>query len=374
MQLEDNVLKSYRGTPESPVTQLLEVVAAFRLDFCFFLVIGVVSGLGYCYWGPRYYTAETTILPPQNSQSTISSQMGALAGVVGLGGAVKSPEDLYVALMKSGIVRDELIRSNSLLSRYDVKEYVLARKVLDARTSIQVEKKSGIISVAVDDEDPILAEKLANDHYKLLKKLVSRIAINEYQQQRLFLEQQISENEIELDQLRADVVKKEAESGVLSAELDAEASIREAYTLRAHIAELKLKISAMSGRVTEDNPEYRSARASLSAMSERLSLLGGGGATQVTKKNSPEFQRALRKIRQLQAKSELLGKQLEIARIEEAKSGPVIQQVDVASKPERALKPSRTVVMVLAVAASLLLASSWVAFRYAQSKNGMSAV
>ena len=70
---------------------------------------------------PNYYTGITKILPPQQTQSTsaVLAQLGNLAGLAG-GPAVaglKNPNDLYVGMLKSRTVADNLIQRFDLNTR-----------------------------------------------------------------------------------------------------------------------------------------------------------------------------------------------------------------------------------------------------------------
>jgi capsular polysaccharide biosynthesis protein len=51
----------------------------------------------------------------------------------------------------------------------------------------------------------------------------------------------------------------------------------------------------------------------------------------------------------------VLVKQYEMARVDEAREGPLLQQIDVAQPPERKSKPKRALIVVLAGLAGLFL-------------------
>ena len=56
---------------------------------------------------PNIYTATTKILPPQQAQSSAAAMLGQLGGLAGAAGGalgIKSPNDLYVAMIKSRTV------------------------------------------------------------------------------------------------------------------------------------------------------------------------------------------------------------------------------------------------------------------------------
>jgi tyrosine-protein kinase Etk/Wzc len=129
------------------------------------------------------YTARTSLLPPQQSvqcaSSAISASLGALAG---LGGLSKTPEEMYVKFIKSESVERAIDARFKLQSRYELKNSDDLRKKLDANVRATVDRKSTLINLDVDDEDPQFAAELANAYVEELRTLLSRIAVTEAQQ------------------------------------------------------------------------------------------------------------------------------------------------------------------------------------------------
>src|SRR5215470_5281287 len=73
---------------------------------------------------PNIYTGTTRILPPQQSASAASAllnQLGALGGLAGaVGGSLgRSSSDLYIGMLKSRTVADNLIARFELKKVYD---------------------------------------------------------------------------------------------------------------------------------------------------------------------------------------------------------------------------------------------------------------
>src|ERR1700712_1514534 len=119
---------------------------------------------------PKVYTARTTLLPPvsqqQGGSAAALAALGALGGALGgLGGsATKSPDELYVALLKSDSVDRPLADRFALMDRYEQRTFEGLRKALPQYIRVVSDKKSGLITVEVDDKDPKFAAELANAH------------------------------------------------------------------------------------------------------------------------------------------------------------------------------------------------------------------
>src|SRR5262249_16737957 len=65
---------------------------------------------------------------------------------------------------------------------------------------------------------------------------------------------------------------------------------------------------------------------------------------------------------------EMLSKQLELARIDEAKEGSLIQVIDQATPPDNKSGPSRSLITLAGFVVALAMALGWVALRNAFSR------
>src|SRR5204863_603684 len=158
---------------------------------------------------PPIYTARTTFLAPGSQQQSGSAaalaalgSLGALGGLPGGLGA-KTPDDLYVALLKSDSVQHGLDQRFNLRAHYDVETYEALRRALNNQVRVTADKKSGVISVEVDDKDAKFAADLANGHEPEVTKLLGRLAVSEAQLRRAFFEKQLQhpqENLIKAEQ------------------------------------------------------------------------------------------------------------------------------------------------------------------------------
>ena len=152
-----------------------------------------MTAAGYSFTLPKIYTADTKILPPQQSQSggaaaALLAQFGGIAGLAG-GGVAKSSNDVYIAMLKSRTVADNLVRRFGLMKPGDAKPSWAARGKLAGVTSV-TSGKDGIITIEVDDEDPKHAAELANAYVDELLKFTQVLAVTEASQRRLFFERQ----------------------------------------------------------------------------------------------------------------------------------------------------------------------------------------
>jgi tyrosine-protein kinase Etk/Wzc len=328
-----------------------------------------------CLLLPDIYTARTTILPPQQNQSTsaLLAQLGSLAASAGSASmsGLKNPNDLYVGMLKSRTVADSLIERFDLNRFYAQRYPSETRKRLEKKTTI-VAGKDGIITVEVDDGDPKRAAALANGYVEELFKLTKVLAVTEASQRRLFFERQLEEAKDHL--ARAEVSARLAmeKGGLVQVEGQGRALLDMSARLRAQITVKDVQIGAMRAFATAQNPELLRHQQELEAMKRELARIEGNGAatshgpTQMSEKAIGNL-RLLREMKYYEATYELLAKQLEFAKIDEARDSALIQVLDKAIEPDRSSKPLRLQIVLLStlLAAFFALASSivWEAMR-----------
>jgi tyrosine-protein kinase Etk/Wzc len=325
---------------------------------------------------PPIYTARTAFLAPgSQQQSGSAAALAALGSLGALGGslAAKTPDDLYVALLKSDSVLRGLDSRFDLKKHYNVDTHEALRRVVPNYIRVTSDKKSGVIVVDVDDKDPQFAADLANAHEGEITKLLGRLAVSEAQLRRVFFEKQLQdtkENLVKAEQALRGVQEK---SGVIVLDKQAEALITNAALLRAQIAEREVQLKVLRTSATEQNPavirlgsELRALRSELARME---SAQGGspGSAVDMPVGKIPEaaidYVRARRELKLQETLLESMVRQYEIARLDEAKEGPSLQQVDVAVPPDYKSRPARALIVLMASLLTLLVASAWVVLR-----------
>jgi len=315
---------------------------------------------------PRFYSRHGAAQPFTQADAP---RLGSLAG--GLG--AKTPDELYVALLKSDSVQRSLIDRFDLKTRYRVESYESLRKVLPSYIRVSSDKKSGLISVEVDDEEPKFAAELANAHAGEITKVLARLAVSEAQLRRVFFEQQLNDTKEHLIKAEQDLRRVQEKSGVIVLDKQAEALIGGAALLRAQIAEREVQMKVLRTSATEQNPdvirlssELRALRAELARME---SSQGGnaGSAVDMPVGRIPEaaidYVRARRELKLQEMLLESMLRQYEIAKLDEAKEGPILQQVDVAVPPDRRSKPARSIIVLATTLLALLAACVFVVWR-----------
>jgi uncharacterized protein involved in exopolysaccharide biosynthesis len=335
---------------------------------------------------PSKYTAATLILPPGQNSSTSSAILGqlggsgALASLAGGSLGIKSPGDMYVALFRSRTVEDALIQRFDLMRRYHTKTMEDTRTEFESRSTVALGAKDGLIRISVTDRDPKLAAEMANACVEFFRKQSDNLAITEAAQRRVFFQQQLLEANQNLTIAEEALKRAEQSTGVLQIDSQAKSLIQSAATLNGQIAAKQVQLQGMRSFATEDNPQMMMAEQELGALKAQLAKLTGTSENSssdiiMPKGNIPEagmeYLNKLRDVRYYETVEELIAKQFEVAKLDEARQGQDVQVVDPAVPPEKRSFPRRTLTIFVATLLGFLIACGWslLAHGFASLKN-----
>jgi tyrosine-protein kinase Etk/Wzc len=348
--------------------QLLLLLARHWRGLAGAVTASTVVAIGISLLLPNVYTARTVILPPQQTQSLLPGMMGQLSSIAGLAGrdlGIKSPADLYAGILQSETIKTELVNHFGLMQVYESKRYVDARKKLAGRTDVAVRTKEGLIDVSVEDNDPQRAADLANAYVEGLFRLNEKLAITEASQRRLFFEQELRKTREALAHTEDAMKHTQESTGLLAVEAQAKGIIESISSLEAQIAGKEIQLRSLRTSATEKNPTVVLAEEELAGLKAELQKAktrgGGSGDPMIGPARIPgtslEYLRSLRDVKYQETLFELLVKQYEAARIDEAKSAPLIQVIDTAMAPEKRSGPPRTLIVLAAAFLSLVIAT-----------------
>lgn len=309
---------------------------------------------------PATYTATEVILPPQNSSagSALLSQlnsMGPLAALATGGLGLKSSNDLYISMFQSRTVQEAMVKRFNLRGKY--KRLSDARNAFAGKCEIKAGAKDGLLSISITDRDPKKAAELTTAYVEEFKKLTGSLAISEASQRRLFFEQQLMQAKDNLANAEEALKKTEQTTGMLVMDSQARSLIESAASLRAQIASKEVEIQAMRSYASEGNPDLLMAEQQLAGWRAQLSRLTGNKDGNeddllLSKGQVPtaglEYVRKVRDVKYYETIFELLARQFEMAKLDEAKQGAIIQVIDPAVPPDRRTSPKRAVMVIVA--------------------------
>jgi uncharacterized protein involved in exopolysaccharide biosynthesis len=332
---------------EISLLDLLVVLAEHWKLLVFGPLAAGLAALGITFVVDPIFTATARILPPQQQQSTaamVAQQLGALAGLAGAATGLKNPADQYVALLKSRSVADRLIERFDLLRVYDKKYLQDARKELDGNTKINA-GRDGLITIDVDDKDPKRAAAIANAYVEELGELMKRLALTEAQQRRAFFEKQLEKARDGLKRAQQALAAVGVSESVLKAE--PRAAAEGVAQLKAAVTAKEVQLSAMRGYLAETSPDFRQAQQELAALRAQLARTEQSDPNTSATGATQDYISRYRDFKYQETLFELMAKQYEIARLDEAREGALIQVVDTAIPPERKSRPKKALVAIV---------------------------
>ena len=280
------------------------------------------------------------------------ASLGSLGGLAGAAAGLKNPADQYIAYMKSNALKDALIDRFKLMDRYEAKMREDARKGLEERVRT-ASGKDGLMSVEVDDKEPKFAADLANAYVEELQKLLSRLAVTEAQQRRLFFEKQLIKAKENLTAAELALKATGISDSVLKS--NPASAVAGVAALKAQITAQEVKVGAMRGYLAETAPDFKLAMSELANLRAQLVKQDKEDSTNAKAGESTgqgDYISRYRDFKYHETLFELFAKQFEIARVVEAREGAVIQVLDAAQPPERKSKPKKALIAIIATLAS----------------------
>jgi len=321
--------------------------------------VAILLGIVLALLLPAEYTATTKIMPPQQSPSAatvIMSQMtggaaGSLAALAGGGLGLHSPNDIYIGLLQSRPVADAIIG-----------------QILAERTVISSEK-SGLIAISVNDRDKKRVANMAKAYVDGLRNLTKSLAVTEASQRRAFYEEQLNSAKDALVLAENDFQQVEQKKGLISLDAQAKSMIESLALLRAQVAAKEVQVEALRSYSTEQNPEVQLAEKELGALQGEQSRFEqrnhSSGFADMGLADVPnaglDYLRAQHEVLYRQTLLDLLVKQYDAARLDEAKEAAVIQVVDQATEPDRRSSPHRTIIVLILAGWGIIVGCIWVA-------------
>jgi uncharacterized protein involved in exopolysaccharide biosynthesis len=308
------------------------------------------------------YKAETKILPPQQQSSTAAQLLNQFGGIIGSAGSInispiKTSNDLYIGLLKSRPVLDNIIDRFRLMDLYRTKSREDTRVALVDVLNTRDDKKSGIVTFGIEDKDPKRAAEIANAFVEELRNLNKELAITEAGQRRLFFEEQLKNAKEALIKAEESMKGFQERTGAIKIDEQAKVVIGGIAQLREQIAAKEVQLKVMKTYATPQNPDIQIREEEIRGMRDQLQKLEKNGNGHNPDPLMPagrlpavgtEYIRKMREFKYNEARYEILLRQYEIAKLEEAGDASIIQVIEKAVPPEKRVKPKRRQMVIIA--------------------------
>jgi capsule polysaccharide export protein KpsE/RkpR len=363
--------------------------------------ISLVLALAVAFLLPKQYESSARIMPPGNSMGGAAmlaalagrggSSLGSLGMLAGglLGGSGNT--SLFIDLLRSGSVSGRLIDRFDLQHVYRKRYHIDTAKVLTHRTKIVDDKKSGVITLTVTDNDPVRARDIAQGYLDELNQLVNRTNTSSAHQERLFIEKRLQSVKNDLEQAQQRLSEFSSNHSTIDIKEQTRAMVDADSRLQAQLIVEQAGLDSLRQTYGDENVRVRSAEARIGVMESEIAKMSGSSkALPANFSNTSEdessgshtggeypplrqlprlavpYANLYREVQVQESVYELLTQQYEMARIQEAKDVPVVSVIDAPGVPEKKSFPPRLLlalivagISVFAASVLLLLQSQW---------------
>jgi len=366
---------------EIHLLDLLTVLARYKKTLIGLPIAATAVALAVSFLITPVYESTATILPPQKQQSSglagVLGQMGGLASAAGALTSLKTPGDLYVGMLGSRTITDRMITRFKLSDRYDEDTMDETRKALALHMEVLSGKKDGLISIKVADKDPKVAAEMANAYVEELATLTQTLAITDASQRRVFFEKQLKEAKESLANAEVELRKTQEKTGMVQPAAQVGAMITTIAQLKGTIAAKEVQLNSLRTFATGANPQLQQTQEELRVLRGQLAKLESdqptGGDLMVSPGKIPsagvEYVRGLRNVKYYETIFELMAKQYELAKLDEAENSSMIQLLDRAIPAEKKSKPRRSLFAIGGFAGGLLLAALSILLREGYNRS-----
>jgi capsule polysaccharide export protein KpsE/RkpR len=336
---------------------------------------------------PAHYESTARLMPPDNqSSSGLAAAAAALAGGTGgLGGlgsiagelmGVKNTSEVFVGILNSRTVQDKLIDQFDLKKLYWDRRMEDARKNLAENTNITVDRKSQIISIAVTDKSPQRAAAMAQAYVEALNHLVAELSTSSARRERIFLEGRLNTVNQDLETAEKNFSQFASKNTTIDIKEQGKAMVEAAALLQGQLIAAQSEYEGLKQIYTDSNVRVRSVKARIDELHHQLEKLGGKGESASNIASQPndsmypsirklpllgvEFADLFRRAKIQEAVLEVLTKEYEMAKVQEAKEIPTVKVLDQPNIPDKRSFPPRLLVIILGTITILVIAAIWI--------------
>ncbi len=339
---------------------------------------------------PVRYTSTARLMPPdqagQGIASVLSSALGKSGDLSTVGGqllGLKTSGDLFIGVLHSRTVQDDIINKFDLRKVYGVQRYEDARKVLDGRTDVAADRKSGILTIKVTDRDRDRAAGMGREYVEALNRIVITLNTSSAHKERVFLEERLVTVQQDLESSEKDFSKFASQNTAIDVKEQGKAMIGAAAELEGQLIAAETQLEGLRQIYTPSNVRVRSLQARIDEYRHQLQKLGGkassGGETSTASGDEaaadttdlyPSIRRLpilgvtwedlYRRAKVEETILETLTKQYELAKVEEARETPSVKVLDAADIPERKSFPPRMLLIFVGTSLVCVFVAVWV--------------
>ena len=237
---------------------------------------------------PKRYKSSARIMPPSGSNigtAMIAALAGrALGGFSGLGSLAggllggNNTSALFVDLLRSGTISGHLIDRFDLQRIYHKRYRIDTAKYLAHHTAITDDKKTGVITITVDDTDPRRARDLAQAYLDQLNLLVNHTGASSAHQERVFIEKRLTKVKTDLEDAEQRMSTFSSTHATVDIKEQTRAMVDAGAKLQAQMIVEESSLNSLRQIYGDQNVRVRAAQARIAVLQRQLSKMSGSSA------------------------------------------------------------------------------------------------
>jgi uncharacterized protein involved in exopolysaccharide biosynthesis len=339
---------------------------------------------------PKRFESTARLMPPDQGSSSmgmamlaaasgnigaqLGSGLGSMAGnVLGL----KNSSDLFIGILQSRTVQDDLIDKLDLKQVYSERRIEDAREDLGNHTNLSADRKSGIITIQVGDHDPKRAAAMAGEYVSELNRVVTQLNTSSAHRERVFLEDRLIQVKQDLEFAEKNFSEFATKNTALDIPAQGKAMIETLGALEGQLVAAQTELEGLKQVYADGNVRVRATQARVQELRRQLEEnLGSkpGGPVVADGRDRESLYPSIRELPALgvgyadlyrntkvqEAVFQTLTQQYELAKVQEAKETPSVKILDPPDVPEKKSFPPRLLIITLGAMLAILGSVSWV--------------
>jgi capsule polysaccharide export protein KpsE/RkpR len=345
--------------------------------------VGLVATTLIAFLLPKRYTSAARLMPPDQGPGTGMAMMAALATKAGSLGSLgsdllglKTTGDLFIGILQSRTVQDDLIGKFDLRKVYGDKRWEDARKYLTKETDLSEDRKSEIITIAVIDHSPQRAQQMVREYINALNGVVINLNTSSAHRERVFLGDRLNQVQKDLESAEKQFSEFASKNTAIDIQEQGKAMITAGATLEGQLIAAQTELEGLRQIFTDNNVRVRETQARVDELNRQLRKLGGKAVSGAAGENQDSggpyptirqlpilgvtYADLFRRMKVEDAVFGTLTQQYEAAKVEEAKETPSVKVLDPPDLPETKSFPPRLLIVFLGTFMAFAAGVTWV--------------
>jgi capsule polysaccharide export protein KpsE/RkpR len=280
--------------------------------------------------------------------------------------------------------------SGHLIDRFNLQHVYHKRYRIDTAkhlariTKITDDKKSGVITIEVEDLNPVRARDLAQGYLDEMNKLVTQTNTSAAHRERIFIEQRLNSAQADLERAQLELSEFSSKNSTVDIKEQTRAMVDAGTRVQGELLVEQSGLQGLRQIYGDDNMRVRQTEVRIATLQRELDKMAGSSAPLLPETDGESdasdkgqlypplrqlprlavpYADLYRRVQVQETVFELLTQQYEMARIEEAKDVPVVSVIDPPGIPEKKSFPPRRLVTLLLTLICFVSAAAWIVMR-----------